>query len=249
MFEGWNEPNTWLNLAVLTLLEVILGIDNVVFISILVSQLPENIRGRWAKIGISSGVALRVALLSLLSLLLGLERPLFHLFEHPLSVRDLFLIGGGFFLLAKATLEIHSKVEGGREKESPQLTLSVSSGFLILQLLFINLVFSMDSILTAIGMVPAKMVWVMVTAVFLSSGMTLFIAEWVINFIENHPSLKILALSFLVLLGAVLIAEGLGHPIPKGYVYFPLAFSLTVEGLSIRYRRNLQIQKEKSHGS
>jgi predicted tellurium resistance membrane protein TerC len=238
MFEGIQEPSTWVSLLTLILMEVVLGIDNLVFISVLVARLPEDQRERATRIGIGLSVVLRIVLLFGIRVIMGLTAPLFAIFDHGFSGRDLILLGGGLFLIGKATVEIHHKVEGEAEGEAQAAAAPVSVGRILAQIVLVDLVFSLDSIITAVGMVPPEQIWVMVTAVLVAVSVMVMFAAPVGRFVNSHPSVKILALSFLVLIGAMLVADGFGQHMPKGYVYFPLAFSLSVEALNLRLKAN-----------
>lgn len=237
MFSGIGEISTWIDLLTLVLMEVVLGIDNIVFITVLVGRLPEAERPRATKLGIALSVALRIVLLFGVRAVMELTEPLFAVAGFAFSGRDLILVAGGLFLIGKATVEIHSKVEGddhGAAQSGPP----ASVGRILAQIVMIDVVFSLDSIITAVGMVPPEQLWVMITAVLVAVSVMLAFAAPVGAFVEQHPSVKILALSFLVLIGAMLVADGFGQHMPKGYIYFPLAFSLAVEALHLRFRAN-----------
>jgi predicted tellurium resistance membrane protein TerC len=238
MFEGIAEPSTWVSLLTLILMEVVLGIDNLVFISVLVARLPEDQRERATRIGIGLSVVLRIVLLFGIRVIMGLTELLFTVLDHGFSGRDLILLGGGLFLIGKATVEIHHKVEGATDGEAQAVAAPVSVGRILAQIVLVDLVFSLDSIITAVGMVPPEQIWVMVTAVLVAVSVMVMFAAPVGRFVNGHPSVKILALSFLVLIGAMLVADGFGQHMPKGYVYFPLAFSLSVEALNLRLKAN-----------
>lgn len=238
MLPGIDDPSTWLDLATLVLMEVVLGIDNLVFISVLTGRLPEERRAGATRLGIGASVVLRILLLFAIQAIMGLTGELFAAFGRVFSGRDLILVVGGLFLVGKATVEIHHKVEGADERDATEAASPASVGRILAQIVLVDLVFSIDSILTAVGMVPPEQIWVMVTAVLTSVVVMLAFAAPVGNFVNAHPSVKILALAFLVLIGAMLIAEGFGTHIPKGYIYFPLAFSLGVEALNLRFKAN-----------
>lgn len=238
MFPGIAEPSTWIDLLTLILMEVVLGIDNLVFISVLVARLPEDQRERATRIGIGLSVVLRIVLLFGIRAVMGLTAPLVTLLDHGFSGRDLILLGGGLFLIGKATVEIHHKVEGATDGDAQAAAAHVSVGRILAQIVLVDLVFSLDSIITAVGMVPPEQIWVMVTAVLVAVSVMVMFAAPVGRFVNGHPSVKILALSFLVLIGAMLVADGFGQHMPKGYVYFPLAFSLSVEALNLRLKAN-----------
>jgi len=226
-------PEAWAALATLTVLEIVLGIDNIVFISILVGNLPEAQRQRARILGLGFAMATRILLLLVITWIMRLQAPLFTLLEVELSGRDLILIAGGLFLLAKATLEIHNSLEG-QEHETGK---PAAAGFLsvIAQIGIIDIVFSLDSVITAVGM--AEDVAVMIIAIVIAVGVMMFAAGAIGRFVDNHPTVKMLALSFLVLIGMALVAEGIELHIPKGYIYFAMAFSVAVEMLNLRLRR------------
>jgi predicted tellurium resistance membrane protein TerC len=235
MFAGIEEPKTWVALASLCAMEIVLGIDNVVFISILTSRLPPEKRNPVARLGIGLALGMRVGLLFAISWIMGLTSPLFTLLEHVVTGRDLVLLSGGLFLLAKATNEIHKKVEGDEDIGGDKAA-APSVGLIVVQILLLDIVFSLDSVITAVGMIPPEQIWVMVTAVLVSVAVMLLFAGRISSFVLAHPSVKILALAFLLLIGVMLVAEGMGQKIPKGYVYFAMAFSLGVELLNMRFR-------------
>lgn len=228
------QPEAWLALLTLTSLEIVLGIDNIVFISILVGRLPRDQRQRARIVGLGLAMLTRIALLLALVWVMTLTRPLFTVFGEAVSGRDLILLGGGLFLLAKATLELHHSVEGAEPDDEAGGTGKVATGFaaVLLQIAVIDIVFSLDSVITAVGM--ARHVPVMILAIIIAVGVMMLAARAISDVIERHPSLKLLALSFLLLVGFTLMAEGIGLEIPKGYIYFAMAFSLGVELLNIR---------------
>ena len=224
-------PEAWVALATLTLLEVVLGIDNIVFISILSEKVRAEQQAKARQIGLALAMGTRIALLLSIVWVMRLTRPLFEILGHGFSGRDLILIGGGLFLLWKATHEVHAKLEGeehGKEAGAGKATL----GAVIVQIALLDLVFSLDWVITAVGM--AEDVEVMVAAVVLAVGFMMVTAGRVSAFVGHHPTVKMLALSFLLLIGMSLIAEGLGQHIPKGYIYFAMGFSLFVETLNLR---------------
>ena len=228
-------PEIWIALATLTALELVLGIDNIIFISILAGRLPPEQRDKARKLGIAAAAVSRLALLFAIAWIIGLTAPLFELFGHTFSWRDLILIGGGLFLIAKATHEIHQKLEGASGEHN--LTKAATSfGGVIAQIMVLDIVFSLDSIITAVGMVDER--WVMVAAIVISIVFMIVFANPIGNFVERHPTVKVLALSFLIMIGLVLIADGFGQHISKGYVYAAMAFSVFVEmiNLWIRHR-------------
>lgn len=225
---------TWIALLTLTGMEVVLGIDNIVFLSILVGKLPPRQQARARTVGLSLALILRLGLLATISWVMGLTTPLFTIFAHGFSGRHLILLAGGLFLVAKATHEIYDKMERAHPTDDSQ---SGGAAFwlIIVQLILLDLVFSLDSVITAVGM--ARQLWVMVTAMVVAVLLMLAFAGTISRFVERHPSLKMLGLSFLLLIGVMLIAEGMGQHIAKGYIYFAMAFSLAVECLNIRVRQ------------
>ena len=227
------DPQAWIAFATLTALELVLGIDNIIFISILVDKLPPEKRELARRIGLFMAMFMRIGLLLLLSVIVGLVEPLFTAFGKDISGRDLILISGGLFLIWKSTGEIHQSLEGEEEHGSSAVKATMAA--IILQIMVIDLVFSLDSIITAVGMVDE--VAIMIAAVVASVGLMMAFAASIGRFVSNHPSIKMLALTFLVVVGVVLMAEGLGHHIPKGYIYFAMAFSVIVEMLNIRFRK------------
>ena len=227
-------PETWVALATLTLLEIVLGIDNVIFISILVQRLPAEARDRARYIGLGLAMGMRILLLLTISWIIGLTEPLFEIVDRPISVRDLILIGGGVFLLWKATTEIHESLEG-EEAHAPTASAAATMGGVLVQIVLLDIVFSLDSVLTAVGMVDE--VPIMVAAVIIAVGVMLFASGPLARFVHAHPTVKMLALSFLLLIGVTLIADGLGLHIPKEYIYAAMAFSVFVEALNLRARR------------
>jgi predicted tellurium resistance membrane protein TerC len=227
------DPQVWIAFLTLTALELVLGIDNVIFISILVDRLSPDVREKARRIGLFLAMFMRIALLLLLSWLVGLTTPLFSVLERGISGRDMILIGGGLFLLWKSTHEIHQLLEGVEGDASSAVRATFSS--IILQIIVIDIVFSLDSIITAVGMVDN--VGVMIAAVVVSVGMMMLFASAIGRFVSDHPTIKMLALSFLLVVGMALVAEGLGQKVPKGYIYFAMAFSVAVEMLNIRMRK------------
>ena len=226
-------PEAWMAFATLTALELVLGIDNIIFISILVDKLPPEKRELARRIGLFMAMFMRVGLLLVLSWIVGLVAPLMTVAGHEISGRDLILILGGLFLIWKSTTEIHHSLEGFEGEQSTRAGHTFMS--VIVQIMLIDLVFSLDSIITAVGMVDR--IEIMIAAVVVSVVLMMVFAKAIGDFVSNHPSIKMLALSFLVLVGVVLIAEGFEHHIPKGYVYFAMAFSVIVEMLNIRLRK------------
>ncbi len=223
-----------LGLATLTLMEIVLGIDNIVFIAILVAKLPASQQNLARRLGLTLALGIRILLLLTISWIMGLTRPFLTVWEIELSGRSLILLAGGLFLIFKATREIYEKVET-KSHERASGGSGAAFGWVLFQILLLDIVFSLDSVITAVGM--ANEIWVMVTAMVLAMLVMLGSAEAVSGFVERHPSIKILALAFLLLIGVMLVAEGMGTHMAKGYVYFAMAFSLFVEMLNMRYRR------------
>jgi len=238
--EALANPEIWIALATLTALELVLGIDNIIFISILASRLPEHQRDRARKLGILGAAVTRLGLLFMIAWIIGLTAPLFTAFGNEFSWRDLILIGGGLFLIGKATHEIHQKLEGASEEVAPGAATSFMA--VIAQIMVLDIVFSLDSIITAVGMVDER--WVMVTAIVASIIFMLAFARPISEFVERHPTVKVLALSFLIMIGLVLIADGFEVHIPKGYVYAAMAFSVFVESINLWIRRRESRKRE-----
>jgi predicted tellurium resistance membrane protein TerC len=226
-------PESWIALVTLTALEVVLGIDNIIFISILTGKLPRHRQARARTLGLGAAMFTRIALLFSLTWLMKLTAPLFSVLSLEVSGRDLILIAGGLFLLAKSTLEIHGKLEG--EEEFSAAVRHASFSGVIIQILLIDIVFSLDSVITAIGM--ANQLEVMVAAVVIAVIFMMVFSGMVSDFVERHPTIQMLALSFLLLIGVALVADGLGFHIPKGYIYFSMAFSVFVEMLNLKIRK------------
>ena len=236
MFEWLLDPAAWMALATLTLLEIVLGIDNIIFISILVGRLPAEQRQRARILGLAGAMVTRVMLLLSLAWVMRLTHPLFTVLEEAISGRDLILILGGLFLLAKSTHEIHNSLEGAEEEAADGSRIAIRGFYATLvQIAILDIVFSLDSVITAVGM--ASHVPVMVLAIMLAVGVMMFAAKAIGDFVDTHPTIKMLALSFLILVGVALIAEGFDLHISKGYIYFAMAFSLCVEMLNIRTRK------------
>jgi len=231
--EWFSDPQAWIALATLTALELVLGVDNIIFISILTGKLPPEQRNRGRTIGLALAMIMRVGLLLTLSWVIGLTEPLFSLLGREVSGRDLILLCGGLFLLAKATHEIHHKLEGiDGEKSS---SVAASFGSVLFQIVLLDIVFSLDSVITAVGMVDE--ISIMVIAVIIAVAFMMVFARSLSEFVEDHPTVKMLALSFLLLIGMALIADGLHHHIPKGYIYFAMGFSVFVEMLNLKLRK------------
>jgi predicted tellurium resistance membrane protein TerC len=225
-----SDPQAWIGLVTLTGLEIVLGVDNVVFISILAGKLPAHQQKGARRTGLLLAMVTRILLLFSLSWVIGLTAPLFSVPGSEISGRDLVLIVGGLFLVAKSTHEIHQKLEGTTGERSAKV--GPTNASVIVQILLLDIVFSLDSVITAVGMV--RQIGVMVAAVIISVGFMLMFAEAISGFVERHPTVKMLALSFLLMIGVMLIADGFEHHVPKGYVYFAMAFSVFVEMLNLR---------------
>ena len=230
--EFLTSPGVWVGFLTLTALEIVLGIDNIVFISILAGKLPAEQQARARKLGLAAAMSTRILLLFSLSWMVGLTRPLFTVFGNGFSGRDLVLLVGGLFLVAKSTYEIHDKLEGEHGGGSRQTYPSFAS--VIVQIMLLDIVFSLDSVITAVGMV--NQIVIMVAAVVTAVGIMMVFSTPVSDFVHRHPSIKMLALAFLLLIGVMLFVEGLDHHVSKGYIYFAMAFSLFVEMLNLRMR-------------
>ena len=229
-------PEAWIALTTLTLLEIVLGVDNIIFISILVGRLPEHERQRARVLGLSIAMGMRILLLLVITWIMRLQAELFTIFDVGISGRDLILLGGGLFLIAKSTLEIHESLEGAVGEGHAAKRASFLS--VLIQIGLIDIVFSLDSVITAVGL--AEDVTVMIIAIVIAVGVMMFSAGAIGRFVDDHPTVKMLALSFLVLIGVALIGEGIDLHIPKGYIYFAMAFSVAVEMLNMRIRRGRQ---------
>jgi predicted tellurium resistance membrane protein TerC len=229
--ELWS-PEGLLSLVTLSAMETVLGIDNVVFLSILVGKLPRAQQPSARRIGLVLALGTRILLLFSLSWVMSLTAPLFQLFGHAISGRDLVLFGGGGFLIAKATREIHEKIESPYEEEMPHIGGSSAFGWVLVQVAVLDVVFSLDSVVTAVGM--ANALPIMISAMVIAMGVMLFFAGLIGDFVHRHPTMKMLALSFLILIGVMLVAEGMGQHIAKGYIYFAMAFSFVVELINLR---------------
>nr|WP_298716347.1 TerC family protein [uncultured Steroidobacter sp.] len=233
--EFLTDPQVWLAFLTLTALEIVLGIDNIIFISILVGRLPPEQRPRGRTFGLALAMITRILLLLSITWVMGLSAELFSVMGRGVSGRDLILFGGGLFLLAKSTLEIHHSLEGEEEQREAKGKATFMST--ILQIAVIDIVFSLDSVITAVGM--ADHVEVMIAAVIVAVLMMMFMAGPISDFVDRHPTIKMLALAFLILIGVALIGEGLGFHLPKGYIYFAMAFSVVVELLNMQLRKRL----------
>jgi len=232
------DPNAWVGLLTLTALEIVLGIDNIIFISILSGKLPPAEQPKGRRLGLLGAFVTRLLLLSSIAWIVRLTRPLFVVLGHGVSGRDLILMVGGLFLIAKATFEIHGKLEGEEHDEAGTARAGASLGKVITQIMLVDIVFSLDSVITAVGMVDQ--VSLMVTANVIALVIMLAAAGPISGFVDRHPTVKMLALSFLVLIGTNLLAEGFGVHVPKGYTYFAMGFAVVVEILNLRLRRNAQ---------
>ena len=241
------DPNIWLALLTLSAIEIVLGVDNVVFIAILAGKLPEHQQARGRTVGLVLAMITRILLLFSITLIMKLTRPLFEVFSFEMSGRDLILIAGGLFLLVKSTLEIHSSLEGEEINVRQNSSRKTTFTGVVTQIMILDIVFSIDSVVTAIGL--ASQLGVMVAAIVIAVGVMVFLAGYISAFVDNHPTIKMLALSFLLLIGISLIGEGLDLHIPKGYIYFAMAFSIFVEILNLKIRRHrtkpLKLRKHK----
>jgi predicted tellurium resistance membrane protein TerC len=233
MMDWLTNPGIWIALSTLTFLEIVLGVDNIIFISILSGKLPHAQQSRARRVGLLGAMATRVLLLFSLAWLSRLTAPWFTLIGHEISGRDLILILGGLFLLGKSTYEIHDSLEGEEAHESRKVAASFAS--VIIQIMLLDIVFSLDSVITAVGMVDE--VWVMIAAVVIAVVIMMIAAEPISAFVHRHPTVKMLALSFLLLIGLSLLLEGFDQHIPKGYIYFAMGFSVFVEAINLRLRK------------
>jgi len=230
------DPQTWLALATLTALEIVLGIDNIIFIAILAGRLPEHLQAKGRNIGLAMAMITRIALLFSITLIMRLTEPWFTIFTQEISGRDVILIVGGLFLLAKSTLEIHKSLEGVEAHATKKVVRHHASfGGVITQIMLLDIVFSLDSVITAVGL--ANQIAIMVAAIVIAVIVMILLAGAISRFVEGHPTIKMLALSFLLLVGMALMGEGFALHIPKGYIYFAMAFSTFVEMLNLRLRR------------
>lgn len=242
--EMFLKADTWLALLTLCFLEIVLGIDNIIFISIVSNKLPEEQRGRARNVGLALAMFVRIALLLGITWIIGFVEPLFtipanFLITHDMSFsgKDLILGFGGLFLIAKSTLEINHEMEGDEDEEEGIKTAAITFAGTIVQIILLDIIFSFDSILTAVGIVPPEQVVIMIIAVIVSIIVMMFFSGSISNFIKDHPSMEVLALGFLILIGFTLLLEGLHQEIPKGYIYFAVAFSLLIEFTNIRVRK------------
>ncbi|MFA5844715.1 MAG: TerC family protein [Coriobacteriia bacterium] len=237
LLEIFSRPESWAAVATLTLLEIVLGIDNIVFIAIITARLPRALQPKARRTGLAMALGSRLLLLLTLAWVVRLDRPLISIAGFALSGKGIILLGGGLFLIAKSTLEIYRKTEMREEEETAGGT-AAAFGSVVAQIALLDVIFSLDSVITAVGMV--KELPLMVTAVLIAMGVMMVFADGVSEFINRHPSLKILALAFLMLIGVLLIAEGTGHEFDRAYVYFAMVFSLLVELVNVRYRANVK---------
>jgi predicted tellurium resistance membrane protein TerC len=238
MLEIWTRPETWISLATLAAMEIVLGVDNIVFLTILAGKLPREKQPLARRLGLGAALVTRLGLLFAITWLMGLTADLFRVFGQGISGRDLILASGGLFLVGKATFEIHDKLEAGHEAPGGSGGGKASFGWTILQIAILDIVFSLDSVITAVGM--ASHLDVMVAAMVIAVGVMLVFAGPIGRFVEEHPTIKMLALSFLILIGVMLVVEAFERHIPRGYVYFAMAFSLGVELLNLRLRRRVE---------
>lgn len=245
MLELFSQPDTWLALLSLTALEIVLGIDNIVFIAILTARLPEDKQPIAYRLGLGGAMFTRLALLLAISWVMGLVEPLFEVFGQEISGRDMILLGGGLFLIGKSTHEIYEKVEGFEEEEVTGWSRSLAG--VVLQITILDIVFSLDSVITAVGMVDD--VEVMMTAVIIAVGIMLFAAKPIGDFVNRHPSMKVLALSFLLLIGVLLVVESVDRHVEKGYIYFAMSFALIVELVNMRMRRKDKEARERKRAA
>jgi len=244
-FSGLGEAQTWIALASLSAMEIVLGIDNVVFIAILTARVPVEKRARTARLGLAIALVMRVALLFGIAWIMRLTRPLFSVAGLAFSGKSLILLGGGLFLVGKAVLEIHHKMEG-HEEQTGERAGRAGVGAVIAQIVALDLVFSLDSVITAVGMIEPDRIWIMVIAIVLAVIVMMVGARPLGDFVNHHPTVKVLALSFLILIGVMLVAEGLGRHIPKGYIYFAIAFAIGVEAVNLRVRAVAERRRARS---
>lgn len=247
MFDWIADPHMWVGLATLTALEIVLGIDNIIFLSVIVAKLPEKQQKIARRIGLLGAMLIRLLLLVGMAWVMELTTPLFEIFDRGISGRDMILIVGGMFLIAKASMEIHHTIDEPAEKTAKAVASLVGT---IIQIILLDVIFSLDSVITAVGMVDH--LTVMMLAVIISVGVMLLAARMIGDFVEKHPSIKMLALSFLILVGFVLLLDGVQIHVPKGYIYFAMAFSLSVETLNLLNRKRKQknrLQKQRNAAS
>ena len=228
MFEWITDPNAWLALGTLTILEVVLGIDNIIFLSLVVAKLPKHQQASARRLGLMGAMVMRLCLLASIAWVARLTHPLFTLFDHAFSWRDLILLGGGLFLLWKSSMEIHETIEGGEEEHKTNVHSFLGA---IVQIMLLDIIFSLDSVITAVGL--SNHLFIMMAAVVIAVLLMMFAARAIGEFVDRHPSIKMLALSFLILVGFTLILESFAVHVPKGYIYFAMFFSIAVECLNL----------------
>ncbi|PKH25029.1 hypothetical protein CIG19_06510 [Enterobacterales bacterium CwR94] len=228
MFEWIADPNAWLALGTLTILEIVLGIDNIIFLSLVVAKLPKHQQAKARRIGLAGAMLMRLALLASIAWVVRLTNPLFSIMEHTFSARDLILIFGGLFLLWKSSMEIHESIEGEAAEHKTNVHSFLGA---IVQIMLLDIIFSLDSVITAVGL--SDHLFIMMAAVIIAVGVMMFAAKSIGEFVERHPSVKMLALAFLILVGFTLILEGFHIHVPKGYIYFAMFFSMAVETLNL----------------
>jgi len=231
MFEWIADPNAWLALGTLTILEIVLGIDNIIFLSLVVAKLPKAQQNKARRIGLSAAMIMRLLLLASIAWVIRLTEPLFTVMEHDVSLRDLILLAGGLFLIWKSSQEIHDTIAGDEEEKNIKVHSFLGA---IVQIMLLDIIFSLDSVITAVGL--SDHLFIMMAAVVISVLIMMFAARSIGEFVDRHPSIKMLALSFLILVGFTLMLEGVQIHIPKGYIYFAMFFSMAVEGLNLRRR-------------
>ncbi len=236
------DPQAWLSILTLTLLEIVLGIDNIIFISIVTDELPEKEQPRVRNIGLLLAMGFRIGLLLIINVILGLTATLFTVMEIEISGKDLILLGGGLFLMGKSVLEIHEKIRGHKDSKNKKKKASIGS--ILVQIIMLDLIFSFDSILTAVGIAYKQEVVLMIIAVVISIVVMMIFAGAISRFIHKYPTMQVLALAFLILIGFMLMLEGLGEEINKGYIYFAVLFSLIVEVVNINIRKKRGVEKE-----
>ena len=228
MFDWIADPNAWLALGTLTILEIVLGIDNIIFLSLVVAKLPKHQQNSARRLGLMGAMLMRLGLLASIAWVIKLTNPLFTLMDHPFSARDLILLGGGLFLLWKSSMEIHESIEGNEEGHKTNVHSFVGA---IVQIMILDIIFSLDSVITAVGL--SDHLFIMMAAVIIAVGVMMFAAKGIGEFVDRHPSVKMLALAFLILVGFTLILESFNIHVPKGYIYFAMFFSMAVETLNL----------------
>ncbi|WP_130831505.1 TerC family protein [[Erwinia] mediterraneensis] len=235
MFDWIADPNAWLALGTLTLLEIVLGIDNIIFLSLVVAKLPQKQQASARRIGLIGAMMMRLLLLASIAWVVRLTHPLFSVMDHPFSLRDLILLGGGLFLLWKSSMEIHETIEGGAEEHQSNVHSFLGA---IVQIMMLDIIFSLDSVITAVGL--SDHLFIMMAAVIISVLIMMFAARTIGEFVDRHPSVKMLALAFLILVGFTLILESFNVHVPKGYIYFAMFFSIAVESLNLMRSKKSQ---------